>query len=377
MVKVGIITFHHSYNCGSMMQAFAMQKIVEKLGYIAEIIDFSNDGQKKLYSAWFSNNSIKNMVKNLLIMPHIEQIKINNACYEEFMKEAMNLSSAKFSELRQLDDDGYNFVIAGSDQIWNITIDDSDDAYFLPWVKKAVKIAYAPSFGARNIAEYASDKSVYAAYIRDIKNLSVREKNGKRWIKELTGSDAAVVLDPTLLLERADYDCLIKNNLDLPDNYIFYYAPHYSKDINLLVESISKKYKMPVVAFNSKNFYVKRMNVQGFMLPSYESPASYLELIKKAGLIITTSFHGTVFSSIYKKKFWIVKNGGMLANDDRVKTMTDMLDLGDRIIPIVFDEKIDYLKEKDYSTYETNLKIHQKRSKEFLSKALSSYEDKV
>lgn len=66
--KIGIITFHNSYNCGSMLESFAIQKIIEKLGGNPEIINFSNSGQRRLYSVFFKNNSIKNIIKNILIL---------------------------------------------------------------------------------------------------------------------------------------------------------------------------------------------------------------------------------------------------------------------------------------------------------------------
>ena len=81
---VGIITFHNSYNCGSMLQAYALQNIVEKLGYNPEIIDFSNNGQKSVYSVKENNNSLKNIIKNIILRPHRTQIKLNFDSYENF-----------------------------------------------------------------------------------------------------------------------------------------------------------------------------------------------------------------------------------------------------------------------------------------------------
>lgn len=370
MKKIGIMTFHKSYNCGSMMQTYALQTTIKKLGGNPEIIDFSNVGQKKLYQVTFPNNSIKNIVKNILIFPHRKRITNNNLKYEEFISNYMNTSEKQYSMMDELSDNNYSAVIAGSDQIWNITIDDADDAYFLPWVKNARRIAYAPSFGAKNIVDYAKNPEKYKKYLMDFDALSIRENNGKKWIKDLTGIDIPVVLDPTLLLEEEDYNTLIKNNLNLPDKYIFYYAPHYDDNINDLVYSISKKMNLPVIGFNSKTFYVKRLNAKGFILPDYEDPTVYLELVKRAEIVITTSFHGTIFSSIFKKKFWVVKNGGMLKTDDRVYTLTSDLDLTDRIIPIQFDESFDYNKEKNYDKYRELLARRRKESLDFLKRSL-------
>ena len=353
------------------MQALAIQTIIQKLGYEVDIINFSNEGQRRLYRPFFKCNSIKNIVKNIILIPHIKRVIHNNNCYEKFMHRNMNLSSKTFSKMGELDESEYKAIIAGSDQIWNITIDDSDDAYFLPWVKNAVKIAYAPSFGARNIIDYSNEAKKYADYLSDFDAISIRENNGKQWIYELIQREVQVVLDPTLLLDKDDYRKFINptgNNSD--EKYIFYYSPNYDSNIIELVKKISEKYQLKVICFNSKSFYVKRMNRRGMTLPPEENPSVYLNLIKNAELVITTSFHGAVFSSIFHKKFWIVKNGGMFGKDDRVITMTNMLDLNDRIIPIEYSDDFDYLSDKDYSEYEVKRKTYKTKSLEFLKRAL-------
>ena len=368
--KVGILTFHRAYNCGSMMQAYALEQVIEKIGYDPEIIDFSNKGQIELYRMLFKNNSLKNIVKNIILLPHLNQIKNNNFKYEEFIKKFMKVSENKYYNISELDDSKYFAVVAGSDQIWNITIQDHDDAYFLPWVKNAKKIAYAPSFGARNPLDYAKDFKKYRQFLDDFNFLSVRENNGKNWIKEISDKEAKVVLDPTLLLSKDHYQGLIKNNVITPKKYIFYYSPHYSKEINELVKKISIKLNLPVIAFNSKAFYTKFMKSYGFQLPNIEDPLAYLELISKAEIVITTSFHGTIFSSIFRKKFWVVKNNGMYEKDDRVLTLINMLDLKDRIITTKYDEDFNYNKDKKYDTYELKLKKQQNESLKYLKEAL-------
>lgn len=370
MKKIGILTFHKSYNCGSMMQTFALQTTIKKLGGNPEIIDFSNEGQKKLYQVMFPNNSIKNVVKNIILYPHKKRIQENNEKYEKFINDYFELSKGKFSLIDELSEENYSTIIAGSDQIWNITIDDADDAYFLPWVKKAKKIAYAPSFGAKNIMEHTKNIAKYKAFLNDFDFISIRENNGKKWIKDLINKDVPVVLDPTLLLDENEYSVLIKNQLKLPEKFIFYYSPHYENEINTLVENISKKLNMPVIGFNSKTFFVKMMNLKGFKLPDFEDPSIYLELIKKSEIVITTSFHGTIFSSIFKKKFWVVKNGGMLKSDDRVQTLATDLDLLDRVISIKYDDSFDYNKEKNYDKYNKLLSEKRIQSMDYLEKAL-------
>ena len=193
--KIGIITFHNSYNCGSMLQAFALQQVINRLtGRKSEIVDFSNEGQQKLYSVRQPNDSLKNVIKNIILAPWFKRIARNYESYERFKKNNFRLSNFPIHKSADLSDADYDIVVAGSDQVWNITIEDGDDAYFLPWVKSAKKVAYAPSFGAKNIADFADDPIRYAKYLKDFSCLSIRERNGLEWLQKLTGRSAELLL---------------------------------------------------------------------------------------------------------------------------------------------------------------------------------------
>lgn len=368
--KVGIMTFHNSYNCGSMLQCYALQTVLKKLGIRSEVIDFSNEGQQNVYSVFSKNNTIKNIVKNILIFSHAKKIKKNFLSYEEFKNNYFNLTKNSFKNMVDLESLNYDIVITGSDQVWNITIEDGDDAYFLPWLKKGKKIAYAPSFGSKNIIKYSDNIDKYKNYLLDFDYISIRENNGKKWIKELINKDVNVLLDPTLLLDKSDYEKITSTELKLPSKYIFYYSPGFDYRINNLVKAISKKYNLPVIAFNSKNYYVKLMQLQHFLLPKLENPSTYLQLISNATMVITTSFHGTIFSTIFKKNFWTIKNGGMFGEDDRVLTLMENLDLTDRLIDIEFDDNFDYFCEKNFEIYDTNLSELRKKSLQFLNESI-------
>lgn len=375
-MKIGLITFHNSHNCGSMLQAYALQTAIKDNNKEVEILDFSNEGQKRLYNVYYENTSIKNIIKNIIIFPKIQRIKRDYEEYEKFKVQNFNLSKKKYAELKDFKENelDYEQYICGSDQIWNITLEDSDDAYFLPFVKKHKKIAYAPSFGAKNIEKYVSTKEkleYYKEKINEFSYLSTRENNGKIWMENLTNrKDIQVLLDPTLIIDKSNYDKL-EESIKTPEHFIFYYAPGYIKGLNKFVKKLSNKYKLPVIVFNSKQYYVKRLWKNGFKLPEKESPAVYLYLIKNADMVLTTSFHGTIFSSIYRKKFWILKNGGMYGDDDRVKTLINELKLEERLIEPVFDTSFDYAKDVDYNEYDEQLNKMKIKSSEYLRKAIN------
>ena len=357
MKKIGIITFHNSYNCGSMLESYAMQEAIKRnTNKDVEIIDFSNKGQKELYSVWFKNNSLKNIIKNILLIPNSKKIKNNNEQYERFKNENFSLSETKYNTCQDLKDEEYDCVVSGSDQIWNITIPDADDAYFLPWVKNAKKVAYAPSFGSKNILKYSDTPEKYSKYLRDYEALSVREKNGQKWIKDMIGEEVPVLIDPTLILNEKDYDKIMAKDIDEKQKYIFFYCPSFDKNICKYVKKISEKYNLKVITWSCKSYSTKLIKRFGFELAKYENPSAYLYYIKNAELVITTSFHGTIFSTIYRKKFITVKNGGMYGDDDRVRTLLSQLHMEDRLIPYEFDDNYNYLQDIDYSTYDVEMK---------------------
>lgn len=372
MKKVGIITFHNSYNCGSMLESYAMQTILEKKGIKAEIVNFSSKGQKDLYSVWFKNNTIKNIVKNIVLIPYHKRLKNNNSKYEEFKIKNFKLSK-EYTDNDNISEKNYKIVVAGSDQIWNITIKDADDCYFLNWVKKAKKVAYAPSFGAKKILKYSDNPNKYIDYLNSFDSLSIRENNGQKWLKEMINKDVPVLLDPTLLLEKKDYDKIMAKDVNVNYKYIFFYSPSFNIDICKYVKSIADKYDLKVITWSTKSYCTKRIKKFGFILPEYESPSMYLYLIKNAELVMTTSFHGTIFSTIYRKKFITIKNGEMFGDDDRVITLLKQIGMEDRLIKYDFDENFDYLKDIDYSNYDILLPKLQKKANKFLEENVVKY----
>ena len=367
MKKVGIITFHNSYNCGSMLETYALQYYLRSKDLPVEIVHFSNEGQQNLYRVFEKNTSLKKVIKNFICIFYRKKLFNNNNKYHEFQKKYFPLS--KFHEdAKELTDKDYQIVIAGSDQIWNITIADFDDAYFLPWVKCAYKVAYAPSFGAKNIMKYAKDYKKYQTYLNDFDALSIREYNGQKWIKDLTGKEVEVLIDPTLLLDAKEYDKLLASDINIPENYIFFYCPTFDKEICKYVAKIAKKYHLPVIAWSAKNYYVHFIKRFHFQLPEYENPSAYLTLIKNATMVFTTSFHGTIFSALYHKAFWTIKNGGMYGDDDRVISLLTSIDMMDRLIPYQFDDQFDYLQAFDYEKFQRKLTPLRKKAKSYIKK---------
>ncbi len=381
MKKIGIVTFHRSHNCGSILQSYAMQEILKNYGYQPEFIDFATKGQNELYSVFrpfnfstprsFAKSAYRNMLSALLY----SRAKRNWTSYDRYLTNHLNVSKESYDDSSELNDKklDYELYLTGSDQVWNVAIDDYDPIYFLNFVHSHPKIAYAVSQGARDIAKYAQDPDQIARYIKDIDFVSSREENGQKWIENLTGNRYPVVLDPTLLHSQSQYSSIeeahgISNVKD--GEYIFVYASPLSRDYMRSVRKYARTHNLKIVVWH-KEIWLKHLGwLTGVKCPNDQTPGKYLDLIKNAKYICTSSFHGVAFSTIYRKNFVVLENDGMRAgNDDRMTGFLKRLKLSDRIVDLShFDTKMN--EEIDYNEFEVELQKNQKVSRDFLDKAL-------
>lgn len=226
MSKIGIITFHASNNCGSMLQAFALQRVItDKYGKDCEIIDFSNQGQQQMYKTFWPVTGVKALIKNLLWATVYPQIEAQRKSYEEFSSKYFKLSKQHFTENAELEkiDGYYEKIITGSDQVWNICCMDADDAYFLNFASKSKRYAYSVSFGANNA--FVIDEK-YIGLAKRFNKISVREHNAQKWVRESLNLNVPITLDPTMLLTREEWERYIDigNNPLITGDYIFIIA---------------------------------------------------------------------------------------------------------------------------------------------------------
>ena len=223
MKKIGIITFHCSYNYGSVLQAYALQKYLINNGYNVKIIDYrsKNYDMYHLFKLWMLKYPLKLLAENR----HINRLIRRKYNFLHFINESMHLTNKKYlynDDLTVLNNE-FNVFIAGSDQIWNpVCTGGVDSNFFLNFVDGRVnkRIAYAPSLAHASFEDKILNEM--CGYIEKFDAISVREEIGKKILKNNTSKNIEVVLDPTMLLEEKDYKTLeIKPKFDKP--YIFVY----------------------------------------------------------------------------------------------------------------------------------------------------------
>lgn len=376
-MRIGIITFHAPHNRGSMLQAFAIQSVLKEINKNGEveIIDFSNTNQRDMYALFRKVDSIKDFVLNLLKVLYYKPFKRYFDEFERFSSLYLNKSKQKFIKTEELSslDGKYDCIIAGSDQIWNTKCYDADTAYYCGAFVKTPKIAYAPSFGANDI-NLLSDKEKYRDWINAFSYISIRENNGKKEIKKLTGKDVNVLLDPTLLLSRQEWNKLVLKDLPLPDKYIFFYSFGYPRNVCNFVKSFSNQFGLPVVMMDVKNWAIRGRGL-GFNLCKYGGPNAFLTCIKNATLVFTSSFHGTVFSAIFEKNFLYLDDGIRSEFDDRVMSILSEFGLEARLINVDKDKYIKYPKQIDYKPIKTHIEKKADECRAWLKTAIKNVTD--
>lgn len=335
MKTIGIITTFRQPNWGSVLQAYALQKVLDDMGYEAWLIDYRypNDfhyarGIRKPRS-WWRNlpGNIKNRMEVVLgRAPENKMILLNR-----FIRQEMRVTRwyESYDDLHQ-NPPQFDIYIAGSDQIWNPKTMLCDMSYLLDFAPEtAKKFSYASSFSGVSIPE--SYKPDYQKHMNRLSAISVREHNGAKVVNELLGRDAEVVLDPTLLLDRNHWMQIAERATvpQLPEKFILCYMLGYTyrpdKAMCGVLHQLQKQYEMPVVALNA---LPSDFHGEVFSLPrNYGIGAEeFLYLISRATIVASSSFHGTAFALNFGKPMVAVADIRQ-ENDDRLTSLLRRLNL--------------------------------------------------
>ena len=147
----------------------------------------------------------------------------------------------------------------------------------------------------------------------------------------MANKDVNICVDPTLLLSTDEWET-ITGEREIKGRYIFWYTMIYKKEISDIVQQVSKKYGMPVYVMDAKEWSRRALYLKGIKLAHNGGPSSYLSLVKNAEIVLTSSFHGTVFCNVFKKNFWYINIHDKDTNDDRASFLLSQLGLSDRYI---------------------------------------------
>lgn len=369
-MRVGILTFHNAVNYGGVLQAYALQQALIKLGLEVEIIDYYNESiqlsNQLNRKVKLSKNTKHRFLKtiyikgNHILTSDIWKKKYNN--FKSFRESKLNLTK-KMKNSSEFDELNYDALIFGSDQIWNPNITgDFDFIYFGKFKTNAVKIAYAASCGSVNTIK--ENKKEFIELISNLDYISTREKELQELIVNNTTYEVIQTIDPTLLLSHQDYNN-ISINPESKNKYLLIYKLQDNKEIYKCAKKIAKEKNLQIYEIGIKSKF--KNNIKYF---ESVGPEEFLGLFKNAEFVITNSFHGTVFSIINKKNFYTIPHKTV---GERMIDLLNRLDLDDRLIRCAEEIVFEDLMKINYEKVENNIDISKKSSIEYLKNTLSIY----
>lgn len=351
-MKTLTITLHDTDNCGSSLQAFALQHFLITHGIDNEIIDY--------VPSYTQNNgsTFKTFIRNIIFRKSYLQRRRK---FQSFINKNLKLTKRKYKTYQELKNNPpqADIYITGSDQLWNNSYACGNDAaFYLAFVnkEKAKKISYAVSIGKGNVNE--NDLKLVKEYGNDFKWISLREKINLEDVEKVVNKVPVVhVCDPVLLNDAKEYDKIKKFRI-IEDEYILVYvAQAINKlELNRIVKDIAKKDGLKIVfigTYRSKcdcDFHIKDM-----------APGDFLSLIYNAEYIVSNSFHATMFSLIYNKQFIAILPK---ENGNRISEILELTNLENHIfgnfkeIPYIIDEK--------YLEINKKLKIFKEKSRKMI-----------
>ncbi len=337
--KCGIVTFHSSHNYGSVLQSYAMVVTMKKLGLDAELIDFRHPHTTDAYEwrLWSPSRSWHRNLIRLVLMGIMGIGKKKEKVFKEFIERKLP-KSERVNSREDIPPHKYDVLVCGSDQIWNpVSTGENDPIYFLDFGNTKCKFSYAASAGSCKFPQQEHDK--YAAVLKHLKSIGVRERFLQDYLKEEFGFDSVVNPDPTLLLNADEWAGLEQPYPHLPKQYLLVYSLHKADDTLAFGRKIGKKLGLPVVQIcNTKMLkWASKKNVDYNIKDA--SPQQFLWLFHHASFIVTNTFHGNMFSVIFRKDFVHYDVNG---NDSRITTLHEAIGL--KKSRMITD--VEYLKER-------------------------------
>ena len=309
--------------------AYALKTFLSQTGHIVEIINFRTENQKDIYAVLTKRKGYRYILKNAYSMINYCSLNKKHKLFEKFLEVELKCSK-EVTSAKQINEMGFDAIIAGSDQIWNISANDFEWIYFLENIS-AKKYSYAASCGPVNVE--SKSKTRIATNLDKFEAISVRDNSTKKFVENNSSKEATVVCDPVMLLDKDAWGTLGEQSLKyrLPNKYIFFYTLSCDKRMKKIVQQMSKELNLPIVLPHNTNqndlfISAKRVLVSG--------PKEFLYLIKESSIVVTSSFHAMLFSIIFNKTFYIID--GM--KDNRKRDILSYYHLEKQSI----DEEIDF-----------------------------------
>lgn len=309
-MRIAIITLPFHTNYGGIIQAFALQTILNRLGHKAYVLSIQDWRSHDYSFVEYNYLRLKISVAKVLSGECFQRFKIN-----KFI--AKRLCQKFYFEFRNIKEKDFDAFVVGSDQIWRESFIPNVSNVFLDFAKDwdVKRISYAASFGNDEWCYNAIQTKACKDLIQLFDGISVREVSAVTLCRTFLGADAIHVLDPTLLLTKDDYIHLFKLKDKSTKSQMLVYILDETDSINEMVLRVSAEMRL-------KPFFIYPSRRNKRILPSIKE---WLELIYTSDFVITDSFHVSVFSIIFNKPFSVFKNS--VSGNTRLESLLGLLSL--------------------------------------------------
>lgn len=348
-MKIGIITLGLHYNYGGILQAYAMQTVLNNMGHKVSVICYSSRSKWRIYLGnwkWKLSKFFKRPV----------EITDKTSTFPLY-----HVSMSYFKDSSDITKNDFDAYVVGSDQVWRKEfISDFSLSYLLftdGWNVK--RIAYAPSFGPAEWNYADKETSMIKASLEKFDGLSVREQSGADLCRNILGLQARVVLDPTLLITQSAYRKFVKIGKAKCTPFVYFVKR------NLALKSVESI----MTSLRESHFSHIYLPYEGYNCGVLPSVNEWLSNIYNAKFVLTDSFHACVFSILFHKPFLVLPNkwGGSSRFDSLLKP----LGLEYRILTAETNNYQELLeKEIDWKKVERKLYVLRQDSLLFLENAL-------
>ena len=387
-MKIGIITLYYkNNNYGGVAQAYALNKYLTNLGFESELISYKLGGSKLNlidnnynYKMIFSRccnkakKTLKAPIEKLLEKKYIIKLRERENKLEEFRQQIPHSKLYNINNIGNIEN-RYDIFITGSDQTWNPGV--IDNAFVFSFLKNKHKkiFSYASSVAVTNASvryiNFMKDELEKYSFI------SVREEQSKKILQQTTNKKINWVIDPTLLLERNDWEKITGKRI-VKEKYILCYMLGDSIKQREVIKKFAKKMGLKLVTIP----YIVNGNKFKFKLEDFKfgneqmidiSFNDFLSLIKYADYVITDSFHAVCFSYIYKKEFYVFEKKTLVSTSSRIYSLLKLFGTTNRIV----NKSVRIQQNKlEYDKIDKNIHDFIEESKEYINEALDYFKNK-
>ena len=318
-MKIGIVThYYQSKNYGGNLQAYALCKVLAKMGHTAEQISLDRSLSKNI------KGRIKDILDSVLRYHGVRfsvAMRSRNRALTQF-NQTMIPHSKVYTEKSIVDcANSYEAYITGSDQVWHPQA--CCDAYLLKFVPSSkVKISYAASVATDVLPDECKQR--YKKAFADYRAISVREKNAIQMLQDISPVEIVCTLDPTLLLSKEEWESVVEP-YQPEEKYVFSFFLGDDEKQRTIVKEFSRKHGLKIVTLPHLMGKYRKCDAEFGDVCLYDvSPGKFLSLIKEAAYVFTDSFHTTVFSLIFEKQHFTFQRSNAKAMGVRLQSLTSM-----------------------------------------------------